>query len=165
MAESEAGKGTTFKLSIPISKKAKPKNLPPEPIPKTTFKKLRILVIDDEERICVMLNEFLSRSGHMVKTVDNGAYVIGIAGKEEFDLVLCDLAMPDVNGYDVIKVLNQTGQRTKVGIITGWGKKLSLIEDENLKVDFVIRKPFNLSELEKQINGLFSDCPTTSSVC
>ncbi len=163
MSESEAGKGTTFKLSIPISKKAKRKTVPPEPIPETTFKKLRILVIDDEKRICVMLKKFLSSSGHMVKTADNGAYVREIAGKEKFDLVLCDLAMPDVNGYDVIKILNQIDQRIKVGIITGWDEEFSLTENENLKVDFVIKKPFNLSELEKQINGLFSDCPTISS--
>jgi PAS domain S-box-containing protein len=153
--ESEVGKGTTFNLSIPISNKAVQRTEPSEPSSEIIFKKLRILIIDDEEKMCMMLNEFFSRSGNMVKTADNGEYAIELAGKEDFDLVLCDPAMPDANGYDVIKVLNEIDNRPRIGIATGWNERLPLIEEDNLKVDFVIRKPFNLLELKKQINGLF----------
>ncbi len=157
VVESEAGKGTTFKLSIPISNNAKQKTVLSEPIPETTFKRLRILVIDDEEKICVMLNEFLSRHGHMVKTVDNGAKAIELTRKGDFDLALCDLAMPEINGYDVIRAINKIDHRPKIGIITGWNEKIPFIEEENLGVDFVIRKPFNFLELTEQINGQIKD--------
>ncbi len=153
MVDSEVGKGTTFKLSIPICKEAKQKAVPPELIPETTLKKLRILVIDDEERICVKLNELLSRCGHMVKTADNGAKAIELTRKGDFDLALCDLAMPGINGYDVIKAINKIDHRPKIGVITGWNEKIPLVDEENLGVDFVIRKPFNFLELTKQING------------
>ncbi len=153
--ESEAGKGTTFNLSIPISNNVVQRTTPTEPRSVITNKNLRILVIDDEEKMCMMINEFFSRSGQIVKTADNGAKAIALARNEDFDLVLCDLAMPEVNGYDVIKAINKVGHRPKIGIITGWNEKLSLLEKENLKVDFVIRKPFNFSELAKQINGSF----------
>ena len=68
--------------------------------------------------------------------------------------MLCDMAMPDVFGYDVIKALNNLEKRPKIGIITGWGEKLKPIDDEGLKVDFIIKKPFDLSELARHISGL-----------
>ncbi len=53
-----------------------------------------------------MLNQFLSRNSHDIKTVDNGADAINMVEGEVFDLVLCDLAMPNVFGYVVVKGLN-----------------------------------------------------------
>ena len=72
-----------------------------------------------------------------------------------FDLVLCDLAMPDVFGYDVIKAINGLEERPKIGIITGWVEKLKPIEEEGMEVDFVLKKPFKLSALSKHINDAF----------
>jgi DNA-binding NtrC family response regulator len=98
-------------------------------------------VVDDEEAICDILDKFFVGSGHKVKTVDNVADAINIIKTEDFDLVLCDLVMPDVSGSDVIKFLNELKKRVKIGIITGWGETLKPIE-EGMNVDFVIRKPF-----------------------
>ena len=117
---------------------------------------LHILVADDEKDICVNLNEFLSREGHTVKTVNGGAEAIELARKENFDLVLCDLAMPEVTGHDVLKALNELDKRPKVGLITGWDEKLTFDEGE-LKADFVAKKPFKLLELARQIDDVFSD--------
>jgi FixJ family two-component response regulator len=61
--------------------------------------------------------------------------------------------MPDIAGYDVIKLLNKLEKRPKIGIITGWGDEIKPM-DEGMNVDFVTRKPFNFAELKKQINGL-----------
>ena len=112
-------------------------------------------MVDDEEAICDILDKFLSRGGHKVKTVDNDADAIDIIKAEEFDLVLCDLSMPNVFGYDVIKVLNELEKRPKIGIITGWGENLKTIDGECMKVEFIVRKPFNFSELTKHINVAF----------
>jgi DNA-binding response OmpR family regulator len=100
-------------------------------------------------------NEFLSRNGHKVKTVNNGADAIEIIKVEVFDLVLSDLAMPDVYGYDVVNAVNNLEKRPKVGIITGWSGKLEPVDGKEFKVDFYLKKPFKLSELTKQINIAF----------
>ncbi len=63
------------------------------------------------------------------------------------------MAMPKVYGYDVIKVLNKLEKKPEISTITGWGEKLKSIDGERLKVDFIIRKSFDFSELTKQING------------
>jgi CheY-like chemotaxis protein len=118
-------------------------------------KSLSILVIDDEDAIQDILNEFLSRNGHSVKTVDNGADALKLIEEEAFDLVLTDLSMTHVNGYEVIKACNKLGKRPKTCLMTGWNEELKLVADEDFKVDFILRKPFKLPELVKHINELF----------
>jgi len=60
--------------------------------------------------------------------------------------------MPDVQGYDVVKALNELEKSPKIGIITGWEEKLNPLKKESLKVNFIIKKPFKLSELTKHRN-------------
>ncbi len=154
--ESEVGEGTTFNLSIPIQKKAVLKAERPEPVRKKTEKKIHILVVDDNEELCVVLSSFLIRDGHTVKALNNGMEAIELARREDFDLVLCDLAMPGVTGHDVIRALNNLDMRPKIGLITGWDEKLKVFDEEDMKVDFILNKPYNFSKLTKHINEVFS---------
>jgi signal transduction histidine kinase len=154
--DSKEGKGSTFTLQFPATTETVSPKVSPEPKQEIKRNNLRILVVDDEKNICNILDKFLSGSGHKVKTVDNGADAINIIKAEDIDLVLCDLAMPNVYGYDVVRTLNELEKRPKIGIMTGWGEKLKPIDDEDFKVDFIIKKPFDFSELSKQINELFS---------
>jgi len=97
--ESEMGKGSTFTLEFPIHEKSPKTIVPPNQEQETNNRNLRILAADDDEAIRNILDQFLSRDGHNIKTVDNGADAIKMIECEEFDLVLCDLAMPNVFGY------------------------------------------------------------------
>jgi CheY-like chemotaxis protein len=152
--KSEIGKGSTFTLQFPATVKAISPIATPQPNQEINENNLRVLVVDDEENICFILDEFLSECGHKVKTVDNGADAINLIKFEDFDLVLCDLAMPDVSGYDVVEVLNSLEKSPKIGIITGWNEEFKPVEGQEFKVDFVVRKPFDLSELVKHINDV-----------
>ena len=151
--ESEVGKGTKFTLQFPTTNESVGLITDHEPEQELSKRDLRILVVDDEEALCAILDQFFSMCGNKVKTVNNGSDAIHIVKTEDFDLVLCDLAMPDILGYDVIEVLNKLEKRPKIGIITGWGKKLNPMQ-ECMDVDFIARKPFDFSELTKQINDL-----------
>ncbi len=153
--ESEVGKGTTFNLHIPIRKDTVQRIVPPEPDGKITTKKLLILVVDDNEDLCVIMDKLLTRCGHTVKAFNTGADAIELAGEKDFDLVLCDLAMSGTTGYDVVKAFNKLDRRPKIGIITGWSEKLKLFDEEDMKVDFILKKPFKNAELTKHINELF----------
>lgn len=164
--ESEVGKGTTFTIRLPIkkgtasskisTKTIKRKNLKKLKNPKK-LKKLNILVVGDEENICMILDKFLSREGHKVEVVKNGVEAIKLLKSEGFDLVLCDLSMPDVFGYELIKALNELEKRPKVGVIDGWKDEKEITRDEELKVDFIVRKPFELSEIRRNIRNIFGD--------
>ncbi len=155
--ESEIGKGATFHISIPIYKEMVQNVVSPDkPSRDKITRKLRILVVDDEKDICKILERFLATDGHIVKTVDNGAEAIDLAGKEQFDLVLSDLVMPGKTGYDVVTALNKLEKRPKIGILTGWNRDLISLEKKNLKVDFIVKKPLRLSEITEHINDLFA---------
>jgi len=155
--ESKVGKGSAFSLQFPSTIKTVSPIATPKPEQETTGKNLSILVVDDEEEICNMLDDYLSKRGNKVKAVDKGADAIELINSEHFDLVLCDIAMPNVSGYDVIKVLNKLEKRPKTGIITGWGERVKPTDEEGIKVDFVLKKPFDLSVLIKHINEVFGD--------
>ena len=152
-AESEEGNGTTFNLSIPIRKGAVQKVVPPEHERRVTGKKLHILVVDDNKDICDIVDGVLTRGGHAVTSVDNGAEAIELAGEKDFDLVLCDLLMPDVQGYDVVEALNKLDKIPKIGLMTGWAD-LKPIDEEGFEVDFILKKPFKHAELAKHIDEL-----------
>ncbi|MBT7593239.1 MAG: PAS domain S-box protein [Candidatus Scalindua sp.] len=152
--ESKEGKGTTFTLHIPIRKEALQRVVTSESVREIETKELRILVVDDDQEMCVILKTFLSGKGHIVKAVNSGAEAIELSRRDDFDLVLCDLAMPEVTGHDIIKALNKLDKRPKVGLMTGWCEEIRHIDTVALKVDFIARKPFNLLELEKNISAL-----------
>ena len=151
----EIEKGTTFTMQFPATNKRASIIETSEPEQETNKKGLRILVVDDEEAIRDILNKFLSRDGHTVKAVDNGADAINMVEGEGFDLVLCDIAMPNVFGYDVVKALNLLKKRPKIGIVSGWNEKRESIDDKERNIDFYLKKPFTHSELTKHINELF----------
>ena len=152
--ESELGKGSTFTLEFPVTKNTVIPIASSNHEPDTKSKALSILVVDDEVNICEVLNAYLSSGGHRVKTVDNGADAIDITTRERFDLVICDMAMPHVCGYDVVKALNRLDKRPKIGIITGWDVKPKPTDYEDINIDFIIKKPFKFKALTKLINEL-----------
>ena len=89
-----------------------------------------------------------------VKAVDCGAKV----GTEVFDLVLCDLVMPEVSGHEVVSVVNRMEQKPKIGVMTGWSEDVDLTKDGKVKlnVDFIIKKPFKFPDLARHVNALFA---------
>ncbi len=155
--ESEEGKGTTLTLSLPIRNEIEQQKQSSKSTSDKMAKGLSILVVDDEKNICDILDKFFSRVGHMVKAVDNGAEAVELVKREDFDLVICDLIMADVTGYDVIKALNELDKVPKIGISTGNIEKLTSMDGNALKADFIINKPFRLLELANKINVLFDN--------
>ncbi|MDR4499213.1 MAG: response regulator [Candidatus Scalindua sp.] len=119
------------------------------------MKNLSILIVDDEQYICDFLNEFLSEKGYNVTTVSSGNEAINLIKRKRFDLVLCDMVMPETSGIAIIKALDILDERPKVGVITGWSSKIGKYNYEGLNADFILTKPFDLSELSKEIDFLF----------
>lgn len=155
--ESEVGKGTTVTISIPAAEeKAQQEVLSGQETQEIKTKGLRILVVDDDLNICNLLNSFLSKEGHQVKAVDISTEAMKLLEVEEFDLVLSDYAMPYATGYDIAKFLDRLERRPKIGIITGWDESVDVKKIEGIKIDFIIKKPFELLELARQINDVFN---------
>ena len=155
--ESAVGKGSTLTIRLPIKKWTASSKVSTKTTKRKNLKKLNILVVGDEENICMVLDKFLSGEGHKVEVVKNGVEAIKLLKSEDFDLVLCDLSMPDVFGYELIKALNELEKRPKVGVIDGGKDEKEITRGEDLKVDFFVGKPFELSEIRRNIRNIFGD--------
>ena len=154
--ESELGKGCVISLRLPVTNKPARKVAAAIQDRKSKIDSLNILVVDDKKEICESLSKLFIEEGHKVRNADNGAKAIKLLIKNNYDLLLCDLVMPDVSGKDVIKALSTLSTRPKVGLMTGWRYKIEDAEKDGLEVDFIVRKPFNLSKLKRDINDLWS---------
>ncbi len=155
--DSGQGKPTTVTLCFPVKSEIEQQKVPSKQTRNITSKGLHILIVDDVEGICDILGKYFSRAGHIVDAVGSGTEAIELAKREDFDLVLCELNMPGVTGYDVIKALAELDKVPKIGIVTGYGEKPTSVAINAMNVDFVVQKPFNLLELSNKINDLFND--------
>jgi two-component system cell cycle response regulator DivK len=132
-----------------------------EPQPQAREKRIadvgrkRVLVIDDDLPIRGMLAAALTQKGYQVLLAGNGAEGQRALTIHKPDIILLDLAMPDVNGWDFLQRLRETGHLGKVPIIVV-SAHLRVDPQAILKmgVDAILPKPFNLPELIDLIEHL-----------
>jgi CheY-like chemotaxis protein len=111
----------------------------------------KILVIDDEGLVTTSLKQLLHRSGYDVDTVNGGHAAIEKVKETDFDLIVSDIRMPEINGVEVIKRIREYFKEAgKPAIpeilITGYASKENLEEARRLKVADYLYKPFNIQE-------------------
>lgn len=112
----------------------------------------RILVIDDDDIVRDVLNNYLSSAGFEVTLACNGREGIDIAKKDDFDLIITDLVMPDIGGIEVLKELLISNNPTPVIVITAYGTVQNAVEAMKLGAFDYITKPFNLEEFGIVVN-------------
>ncbi|MDP8262839.1 MAG: response regulator [Candidatus Ancaeobacter aquaticus] len=112
------------------------------------FSEDSILVIDDEEAITTLLEDILSSEGFSVSTAKNGEKGIALAKKNAFDIIIVDIMMPGIDGFETIKRIREFDTGAHIMILSAYGKKddvLAQTEQYNIK-DF-ISKPFDIDKL------------------
>lgn len=162
---SEQGKGTSVRISLPAETVAKPQ---PEIRVDMSHvdSHLRILVVDDMEMLVELLRDGLSEYGHTVFTALSGSEAIDIFKNNQIDLVVSDLGMPNITGWELgkeIKRLCQTRGVPKIPfvLLTGWGNQQG--EEEKIiesGVDEVVMKPVDLGNLLAVIDRIAFSRPS-----
>jgi PAS domain S-box-containing protein len=154
--ESKPGKGTMVTIRFGMTKEIDNSKILPESMQETKAGRGRILVLDDDEAICKILNTVLSKEGYIVKIVNNGVGAIKLLENETFDLLLCDQGLTTVPEFDFIKSIDALEKRPKIGMITG-NEDESVIKKnkKDLNAIFIAKKPFDLPELSKHVNDVF----------
>lgn len=82
---------------------------------------MKILVIDDERSIRNLMQEILEDEGHSVDVAEDGAKGVEMADKEKYDVIFCDIKMPNLSGEEVLDTLHEKGIETPVIMISGHG--------------------------------------------
>jgi len=115
----------------------------------------KIMVVDDEEDVLETVAMVLNQNGFETITTDNGKKGISEAKKHKPNLILLDVMMPDMTGYEVVEKLSQHSSTKGIGIILL--SAITATEDEKKKIkkgavrDF-IEKPFDIDDLVRRVN-------------
>jgi signal transduction histidine kinase/CheY-like chemotaxis protein len=116
---------------------------------------LKILLVDDDPALLGVVEDMIDYLGHACRKTDSGRKAIEMLQRETFDLVVTDLGMPDVNGWDVARFCRRECPDMPVILISGWGAQIDEREARE-KVDAVLAKPFRIEEFEDTISTVFS---------
>ena len=106
-----------------------------------------VLVIENEKDIRLLLADILTSGGHRVASASDGIEALQLFKEDYFDLVLTDLGMPAMSGWEVASTIKKMAPDVIVAIVTGWGSPLDHRELEKNGVDMVVNKPFRVSQI------------------
>ena len=109
-------------------------------------KSLRILVVEDHTETLDALSRLLSHFGHEISVADGAQVALNMIDSKEFDVVLCDIALPDGNGYDVIAEAKRK-RSVKAVALSGFAATEDIERGREAGFDFHLAKPVDFHEL------------------
>ncbi len=118
--------------------------------------KNRIFVVDDEEALRTVLGSELEGEGYAVQTAGDGDEAIKILETNVFDLILLDIKMPTVDGFEVLKFVKQHQPATKVIMLTGFADLKNAIESKKLGAEDFVSKPYDIVDLLTTVERVLS---------
>ncbi|GMT47792.1 MAG: hypothetical protein IEMM0007_1358 [bacterium] len=117
----------------------------------------RVLVIDDEAIVRISCQRVLTPEGYDVVATSRGDEAIELLENEHFDVVLTDLKMPDMDGFEVLKIIKERWPDIQVIIITGYGTISTAVEAIKLGAFEYIEKPFTPEDILRVVTKAKQD--------
>ena len=163
--QSELGHGTEFTVRLPLVRATEAdivaQSLVEEPAPPAAEnvavgRALDILVVDDEAAIISFLTRFLTSRGHAVVGASDGMHALRIAEQFTFDVVVCDLHMPEMDGVELIRRMRQLPSCLATRYVMSTGDDSSspmMARAEALGVDGLLAKPYTIDQLVAVVEG------------
>jgi signal transduction histidine kinase/CheY-like chemotaxis protein len=158
MVKSNPGLGSSFTIKLPRYDLMEEKQTP------VGFKSegAHVLVVEDEKNVRELLDEILSTAGHRVTQAKSGEEGIELFRKHKPDIVITDLGMSGLSGWDVAEKIKASDPLTPVILSTGWGVKLDQIEEHKQNIDRIISKPFKMEQILNLVSELLARRKTES---
>ena len=119
---------------------------------------MNILLIEDDEVLADGLNHTLSNSGYRVSNATSGAYAEQLLQTHDFDLIILDLGLPDMDGLQLLRTLRSQKLPIPIMILTARDEMNNRIEGICQGADDYMTKPFELKELEARLHALIRRC-------
>lgn len=117
----------------------------------------KILIVDDDQSLCNSLRGFLSNQAAEILTAYDGREALELLGKNEIDLILLDMVMPETGGPQVIDYINSQGLMTSIIVMTGYPSTDSALESFRKGVYDYLRKPFDFDELTRTVENALNE--------
>jgi DNA-binding response OmpR family regulator len=117
---------------------------------------MRILIAEDNHILATILADHLAARGHEVVPAFDGHLASVFCRRREFDAIVIDLVMPDVNGVDVLEALHEEHRMPPAIVITGFPELLDEVAQRlaAIGVETVLYKPFSFSEIDDALTRL-----------
>jgi signal transduction histidine kinase len=149
--DSALGIGTTFRLRFPKRSAADATAAAAPETEVTPLRRLRCLVVDDEEEVASTLADMLEAKGHEPVVFTKSTEAISQVSAQHFDIVFTDLAMPDLSGWQLARAVKEAAPNLPVVLITGFGVELSPEQCRTNYVDAVLTKPVEFSDVAARL--------------
>ena len=154
---SEPGRGTTFEIFLPLVAEPAPHAGRPETrIEAPSCESGSILVVEDDPMMCDLLREVLERAGHRVLVAESPAAALELASSQSVDLLISDVIMPGMTGFDLAAKLRASGGRPRVIFMSGYTDQILADRGELGPDDAFMRKPFRMDELVSKVRAVLS---------
>lgn len=114
----------------------------------------KILIIEDEESLVSALKRGLTSQGYLVETSSNGREGYLLASENSYDLILLDILLPEMNGFEICEELRLRGNSTPILMLTAQSDDLDIAEGLDLGADDYMVKPFSFVVLSSRIRSL-----------
>jgi len=112
---------------------------------------LRILIVDDEAAIRRFLKTALGTQGYVVSEAEDGKTALELASRNSFDLIVLDLGMPGMDGFEVLSHLRETGSAVPVIVLSVRSDEAGKVRALDIGADDYVTKPFGIEELLARI--------------
>lgn len=119
----------------------------------TTPTPLRILVVDDEPPIRRFLRTSLGTQGYQVLEAEDGQGALDMIGRNHVDVLVLDLGLPDIDGFEVIRRLEQKGSTVPIIVLSSRDDEAGKVQALDLGADDYVTKPFGVEELLARIRA------------
>ncbi len=115
---------------------------------------MNLLIVEDDEMLRDYLASTFGDQGYGVDAVESGEEALKRFAGGDYDLIILDLGLPGMNGFQVLKELRGKGDTTPLLILTSYEEEEGLIRGLDLGADDFIRKPFSMAELQAHVRAL-----------
>jgi two-component system alkaline phosphatase synthesis response regulator PhoP len=122
----------------------------------------RLLLVEDEPGLVLTLTDRLAREGYEVESTADGESGLERAASESFDLILLDVMLPRLNGFDVLRELRRRGVETAVIMLTARGQVVDKVVGLKLGADDYVTKPFEMVELLARVEAKLRRAPVAA---
>ena len=123
---------------------------------------IRILLAEDDEAMRTYLARALEQAGYAVEAVDRGTAALPLLESEDFDLLLSDIVMPEMDGIELAQRCAEISPQTRVMFITGFAA-VTLKASREAPRAKMLSKPFHLKDLVLEVERMFEDEITEAS--
>jgi len=114
----------------------------------------RILIVEDNANLAFGLSRSVEAEGYQVDVAEDGRKGLELARAQRPDLIILDLMLPEIDGYQVLRTLREEGQQMPVLVLTARGEEADRVFGFRLGADDYVTKPFSLSELIARVKAI-----------